>query len=217
MDEEHAIFVIGKRMSALRNSGEDLSEERIQVGGSWVLPDELADEYDKHYPPGPRRHKQATDRIFEYSMVPSRDCRGELMGLYIKHEGRAIDVLEKAAVLPCNFHGALSERTRTSKCNRYDVIQGRSNTFVIDKLEEKISVAKAQFRVDDTTFCEETPIAGSTTLLLDDSKSDFICSVSFPFFSFEKFWPAWNGYVEFRKRQIAELRITEQGVPPNDR
>lgn len=44
MDEEPAMFVIGKQLSKLRNSGEDLAEELIKVGNSWVSPTELADE-----------------------------------------------------------------------------------------------------------------------------------------------------------------------------
>lgn len=206
MDEEHAIFVIGKQLSALRNSGEDLSEELIKVGNSWVSPTELADEYDKHFPPGPRRHKQVTDRVFEYQKVPSLDCRGELMGLYIKHQDRSFDVLEKAEVFPCNYNQDLDTKIWTSKCNRYDVIEGTLYRFVIDKLEEKISVAKARFRVDDMTFCEETPIAGNERLSISDEKSDQSCCTYFPFFAFNQFWSAWNGYVELRRQQISELR-----------
>lgn len=206
MDEEHAIFVVGKQLSALRNSGEDLSLEHILVGNSWVLPDELADEYDKHFPPGPRRHKQVTDRVFEYSQVPSRDCRGELMGLYIKFGDRSIDVLEKAEVFPCHQRNAIKDHIITSKCNRYDIIRGRENTFVIDKLGELISIARAKYRVDNTTFCEETPIAGCQSLSITDSNSFCICSVHFPFLPFDKFWAKWEGYVKYRKQQIAELR-----------
>lgn len=205
MDEEHAIFVIGKQFSALRNSGEDLSDELVKVGNSWVSPTELADEFDKHFPPGPRKHKIVTDRVFVYERVPSRDCRGELMGLYIRHQDRSFDVLEKAEVFPCNCCYEIETKIWTSKCNRYDVIEGRIYTFVIDKLEEKISVAKARFRVDDMTFCEETPIAGNERLSISDEKSDQSCSISFPFFAFEQFWSAWNGYVELRRQQIAEL------------
>ncbi len=209
MDEEQAIFIIGKQLSALRNSGEDLSEELIKVGNSWISPNELADEYDKHFPPGPRRHKQVTDRVFEYSVVPSRDCRGELMGLYIQYQGQSFDVLEKAEVFPCNGREDVKTQIWTSKCNRYDVIEGRLYTFVIDKLEEKISMAKASFRVDDMTFCEEIPIAGKDRLWISDEKSDHSCRVYFPFFTFDKFWPAWNGYVELRKKQIDELRVQD--------
>ena len=209
MDEEHAIFVIGKRLSGIHNSGEDLSTERIRVGDSYVLPSELADEYDKHFPPGPRRHKQVTNRVYTYSLVPSRDCRGELMGLYIQDEDRTIDVLQHAEVLPCNFQGVVSERVTTSRCNRYDVIHGDSNVFVIDKLEEKLSVAKIHFRVDDTTFCEETPIAGDSVVGIYDADSRLICPVSFPFLAFDTFWKSWEGYVKYRKQQIKELQNTE--------
>jgi hypothetical protein len=210
MDEEEAIFVIGKRLSAVRNSGEDLSEERIQVGESWILPDELADEYDKHYPPPPRRHKKVTDRVFEYSMVPSRDCRGELMGLYINHEGRKIQVLEKTEILPCNHHGDVSEIIRTSKCNRYDVITGRHFTFAVDKVEESLSVLRARYRIDDTTFCDETPIIGREQEYLE-SVDGIIGCTNFPFIPFPRFWNVWNGYVALRKSQITELRTEQVG------
>lgn len=206
MDEEHAIFVIGKQLSALRNSGENLSEDLVQVGNSWISPTELADEYDRHFPPGQRKHKQVTDRIFEYKNVPSRDCRGELMGLYMSHQGRSFDVLEKAEVFPCNDNQSIETKIWTSRCNRYDVIEGRLYTFVIDKLEEKISVAKAEFRVDDLTFCEEKPIAGRERVRIGGDKSGQSCVTDFPFFTFDKFRAAWKGYVELRKQQIAELR-----------
>lgn len=160
MNEEEAIFVMGKALSKLRNSGEDLSTEQVLVGKSWVLPDELADEYDKHFPPGPRRHKQVTDKVFTYEMVAVHECRGERVGLNIHHLGRRIDVLEKAEVFHYNHH-SYREKIKTSKCNRYDVIDGDGFGFVIDKVEESISVIKAHFRIDNLTFCTETPIAGN--------------------------------------------------------
>jgi len=206
MNEEEAIFVTGKRLSELRNSGEDLPLDPIRVGNSLVLSDELADEYDKHFPPGPRRHKQVTSRIFHYSRVVSRDCRGELMGIHIVSEGRAINVLENAGIMACNCQGELRNRIKTSICNRYDVIEGDYDTFVIDKLEDLISVAKARFRVDDVTFCQETPIAGEEHVYIRDSRSHHICTVHYPFSPFAEFWSSWNGYVAFRKSQIAELR-----------
>ena len=137
------------------------------------------------------------------------------MGLYIQGEGRDINVLQHAEVLPCNFRGVVSDRVKTSRCNRYDVIQGGWNIFVIDKLEEKLSVAKMRFRVDDTTFCEETPIVGNSVVGVYDADSRLICPVSFPFLAFDTFWKSWEGYVKYRKQQIKELQNTEQGVAPN--
>ena len=206
MNEEEAVFILGKQLSELRNSGEDLSDERILVGKSWVLPSELADEYDKHFPPGPRRHKQVTDAVYHYSLVPVPDCRGELTGLHITTKGRSIDVLEKAYILHCHFRGDLSERIRTSKCNRYDVIEGISQTFVIDKVEEKISASRICYAADNVTCSQETPISGNQRVHIEGSGGWIICSVYFPFFKFADFWKALDGYIEFRKRQIAELR-----------
>ena len=205
MDEEHAIFVVGKHLSSLRNSGEDLSSDPIRVGNSDVLPDELADEYDKHYPPGPRRHKQVTDRVFEYSLVPSRDCRGEKVGLYIECDGSSISVLKHAEILPCNFSESISSRVVTSRCNRYDVVRGVSNVFVIDKLHDKISISKLLFRIDGTTFCSENPIFGECRIGIYDSNSMTICSVSFPFLPYDEFWERLDEYIVSRKEQIAEL------------
>lgn len=159
MTEEEAIFVMGKALSELRNSGEDLSTEKVLVGESWVFPDELADEYDKFFPPGPRRHKQATDK----------------------------------------------ERIKTSKRNRYDVIDGDGFIFVIDKVEESISVQTGLFRIDGGTICRETPIAGNEQRDYGDWQGA-LRGTNFPFSKFDKFWTGWNGCVELRKRQINEVR-----------
>jgi len=208
MNEEEAIFVMGKALSELRNSGEDLSTKRVRVGKSWVLPDELADAYDKHFPPGPRRHKQLTDKISIYEMVNDWDCRGEPVGLRISHCGRSIDVLKKAEVFRCN-NQAYKEKIKTSLCNRYDVIDGDWDAFIIDKVDETISMMRTRFRIDSSTFCEEVPIAGSNTTFVNGMQpwgEGCIGRSYFPFVKFDKFWTVWNGYVEFRKRQIAELR-----------
>lgn len=204
MTEEEAIFVKGKSFSELRNSGEDLPTERLLVGNSWVLPAELADEYDKHFPPGPRRHKQATDKVFIYEMVPVHECRCQLVGLTIRHLGRTFDVLEKADVFQCNHH-SYKERIKTSKCNRYDVIDGDGFSFVIDKVEESMSVQSGYFRTDDGNICHETTIAGNEQRSYEDWQGAQR-GTHFPFVKFDRFWTVWNGYVEFRKRQIAELR-----------
>lgn len=211
MTEEEAIFVMGKALSELRNSGEDLSTEKVLVGKSWVFPDELADEYDKLFPPGPRRHKQATDKVFIYEMVNVWDCRGEPVGLKISHLGRAINVLEKAEVFWCN-NQTYKEKIKTSICNRYDVIDGDCDAFIIDKVDETISMMRTRFRIDDGTFCGETPIAGNGRLYVDGIQPYGVGCIGrsyFPFVKFDKFWTVWNGYVEFRKRQINELRNIE--------
>jgi hypothetical protein len=208
MTEEEAVFVMGKALSELRNSGEDLSTKRVRVGKSWVLPDELADAYDKHFPPGPRRHKQLTDKIFTYEMVNDWDCRGEPVGLRISHLGRSIDVLEKAEVFRCN-NRAYKEKIKTSLCNRYDVIDGDWDAFIIDKVDETISMMRTRFRIDGVTFCEETLIAGNGRVYVEGMQPYGVGCIGrsyFPFVKFDKFWTVWNGYVEFRKRQIAELR-----------
>lgn len=72
MTEEEAVFTLGKRFSELRTQGYDLSSDGVRVGASVVLPEELADEYDRHFPPGPRQHRQDTDRKFHYELVPLR-------------------------------------------------------------------------------------------------------------------------------------------------
>jgi hypothetical protein len=199
MDEEEAVFVVGKALSELRNSGEDLSTERIRVGSSWVLPEELADEYEKHFPPGPRRAKQITDKVFTYEMVDVWECRGQAVGLKIQHLDRSFDVLESAEIFRCSNSNYQSQIS-TSPCDRFDIIKGDRNRFIIDKLQETISISYAVFRVDGTTFCEEMPIAGQGIHGIDHARTYF------PFVPFDRFWKVWNGYVEFRKRQIAELR-----------
>jgi len=214
MNEEAAIFDLGKRLSELRNSGEDLSDERVLVGNSWVLPDELADEYEKHFPPGPRRYKQATTRKFQYEMVMDGDCRGELVGLKIAFQGRSIHILEKAAIISCSDRGPL-KIIKSSRCNRYDVIFGANDTFVIDKIDETMSIARGTFLVDSKTCCNETPIAGMNRQYIVGASDIPLCTTYFPFVPFDRFWPTWYGYIEFRKRQINELRNTEQAVSPN--
>jgi len=202
MDEEEAIFVVGKALSELRNSGENLSSEKVLVGNSWVLPEELADEYDKHFPPGPRRVKQLTDKVFAYEMVDKWECRGQAVGLKIHHLDRSFDVLENAEIFRCDNSNYQSQIS-TSSCNRFDIIKGDRNRFIIDKLQETISISYAVFRVDGTTFCEEMPIAGRGPHGIDYVRTYF------PFVPFDRFWKVWSGYVEFRKRQIAELRNLE--------
>lgn len=202
----------GRDFSRLRNSGEDLPTEPVKVGNSWVTPTELADEYDKHFPPGPRRTKQVTDKIFHYEMVMPRDCRGELVGLNISCRDRTFDILEQAEIFHCH-DPRYREKIRTSLCNRYDVIKGDGCGFIIDKQEESISVSRARFRVDAETFCEEAPIAGNHSLTVEDRQhGDYGQTVQigrtyFPFIKFDLFQGVWDGYVRLRTSQIEEIRV----------
>jgi negative regulator of replication initiation len=102
----------------------------------------------------------------------------------------------------------------TTKCNRFDVITGWNFTFAVDKVEESLSVLRARYRIDDTTFCDETPIIGTQRQYFETVEK-VLGSTHFPFVPFAKFWDTWNGYVSLRKSQIAELRSTEQDVTPN--
>lgn len=217
MTEEEAVFTMGKRFSELRNRGEDLPTERLLVGSSMVVPQDLADEYDRHFPPGPRRHKQDTDRRFRYGLVPLCEFRmgAYTHGLSICYFGREFTVLKNFEVFGPISAKELVDRVQSSKSNRYDIIRGDGFTFAIDKVEETISVIRAAFRVDDMTFCHESPIAGRDSVYIEGSQSEPIGTSHFPFVPFDRFWQVWNGYVAFRKLQIAELRDSEQIVDAN--
>lgn len=54
MTEEEAVFVLGKQLSELRQSGKPMPPAKVRVGYSLVSPAELADEYEKHFPPVPK-------------------------------------------------------------------------------------------------------------------------------------------------------------------
>ena len=219
MTEEEAVFTMGKHFSQLRNRGEELPAEPLLVGSSMVSPNDLADEYDRHFPPGPRSHKQDTDRKYTYGLVPICEFRmgAYTHGLSICYFGREFTVLKDFEVFGPISPNELADRVQSSKSNRYDIIRGDGFTFAIDKVKETISVIRATFRVDDVTHCHESPIAGKGHVYIEGSQSEPIGTSYFPFVPFDRFWDVWNGYVSFRKLQIAEIRNSEQAVAPNDR
>lgn len=207
MQEKDAVFVIGKRFSVLRNSGEDLPVEHVRVGNSMVLIEELADEYDKHFPPGPRRVKQETNRVLQYELTFIRGgdhCSTE-HGLRFSIEGRPINVLESHTIFLAYQVGNFLELISTNNSNRFDTIAGHDMTLVIDKLEEKLSVKRARFEVGHT-FCDENPISGKVATCINrEPWGACLDLVYFPFVPFADFWRTWNAYVECRKRQVCEL------------
>ena len=213
MTEEEAVFNLGKRFSMLRNRWEDLPIENIRVGRSLVSSEELANEYDKHYPPGPPQPKRVTERKFDYELVYLGEIRmgAAISGLIIRHGSHEWDVLKTTDVFFCAGPETLKTMIETTKCNRFDVITGWNFTFAVDKVEESLSVLRARYRIDDTTFCDETPIIGTQRQYLETIEK-VLGSTHFPFVPFAKFWDAWNGYVSLRKSQIAELRSTEQAA-----
>jgi hypothetical protein len=216
MNEEQAVFDLGKRFSMLRNCGEDLPSELVRVGRSLIRPEELADEYDKHHPPGPAQPKRLTERKFDYELVYLGEIRmgAAISGLIIRHGQREWDVLKTSDVFLGAGQRILPAMIETTKCNRFDVIRGWNFTFVVDKVEESLSVLRARYRIDDTTFCDETPIIGAHDQYLE-GVDKLYGTTHFPFVPFAKFWQVWNGYVSLRKRQINELRGTEQAAPSN--
>jgi hypothetical protein len=214
MTEEEAIFTLGKRFSMLRNRGEDMPLDRIEVGNSMVRPEELADEYDRHFPPGPPTPKRDTERRFDYELVYLGEIRmgASISGLLIRHGDNQWDTLKTTDVFFCASQHTLRERIETTKCNRFDVITGWNYTFVVDKVAESLSVVRARYRVDDTTFCDETPIFGAQRQYLETIEK-VLGTAYFPFIPFDRFWQVWDEYVALRKQQISELRSTEQAVP----
>lgn len=54
MTEEEAVFVLGKELSGLRQAGKPMRTAKVRVGSSFVSPAELADEYEKYFPPAPK-------------------------------------------------------------------------------------------------------------------------------------------------------------------
>lgn len=220
MNEEEAVFRLGKRFSKLRNDGYDLPDEPVTVGECMVSPEELADEYDRHVPPGPPWASPEADRRFDYSLHYLGEYRmgAPEFGLSILFQDRNIDVLKEFRLFFCITHDEFRTRIRTNRSNRFDVIRGDQWTFVIDKVAETISVARAKFRIDGSTFCDEIPIAGLEHVYVEDERHSPIASTHFPFVSFDRFWDVWNDYVSFRKRQIEEawrefgpLRLPEKG------
>lgn len=210
MTEEEAVLRLGKRFSMLRNQGDELPTEKVLVGHSMVLPEELADEYDKHFPPGPPRPKRMTERQFDYELIPLGEIRmgADVAGLVIRHGDREWDVLKSTDVFFCVHPQSFRTLIETTKCNRFDVITGWQFTFVVDKVDESLSVLRARYRIDSVTFCDETPILGTQSQPLETADKA-LGTVHFPFVPFERFWPAWERYVTLRTRQIAELRDIE--------
>lgn len=213
MTEEEAVFNLGKRFSMLRNRGENLPIEKIRVGHSLVSPEELADEYDKHHPPGPPQPKRVTERKFDYELVYLGEIRmgASVSGLIIRHGNHEWDVLKNTDVFFCVGPGNLETKIEATKCNRFDIITGWHFTLVVDKVEESLSVLRAHYRIDNTTFCDETPIIGAHNQYLECVDKHY-GATHFPFVPFAKFWEVWNNYVFLRKRQINELRDTEPGA-----
>lgn len=72
MTEEEAVFVLGKHLSELRQAGKPMGITRVWVGSSFVSPAELADEYEKHFPPVPKIEppSEAEIRRARYRALP---------------------------------------------------------------------------------------------------------------------------------------------------
>lgn len=208
MNEEDAVFRLGKELSKLRNEGYDLPTDSVVVGNSKVPPEELADEYDRHFPPGPRKIRQDTDRVFEYDRHYLYEYRmgAPVFGLSIRCGDREFTMLKECELFRCISPDELKNRIKTSKTNRFDVILGDDFTFVIDKVHETISVARANYRIDGGTFCNETPIAGLEVAYIEEQHYSPLASTHFPFIPFDRFWDVWKGYVAFRKSQIEEAQ-----------
>ena len=208
MKEVLAVFTHGKRFSLMRSRGEELPVERIQVGDSMMLPEKLADEWDRIYPPGLETPKRATERRFDYELVYLEEIRmgASVDGLIIRFEDKEWDVLKSTEVFFCGNPQRLKESIVTTKCNRFDVIKGWLFTFVVDKMGESLSVARARYRIDNTTFCDETPIYGNERQYLECASGEVLGSTYFPFVPFDRFWQVWEEYVALRKEQIAVMR-----------
>lgn len=208
MNEEDAVFRVGKEFSKLQNDGYDLPADPVAVGNSMVPPEELPDEYDRHFPPGPRKVRQDTNRMFEYERHYLYEYRmgAPVFGLSIHFGDREFTVLKECELFRCISPDEFKTRIKTSKTNRFDVIRGDDFTFVIDKINETISVAHAKYRIDGSTFCRETPIAGLEHAYIEEQHYSPLASTHFPFVPFDRFWEVWNGYVAFRKSQIEEAR-----------
>lgn len=208
MNEEEAVFRLGKELSKLRNDGHDLPTDPVAVGDSMVPPVELADEYDRHFPPGPRKVRQDTDRVFEYERHYLYEYRmgAPVFGLSIRFGDREFTVLKDCELFRCISPDEFKTRIKTSKTNRFDVIRGDNWTFVIDKINETISVAHANYRIDGSSFCNETPITGLEVAYIEEKHHSPLASTHFPFVPFDRFWDFWKGYVAFRKSQIEEAR-----------
>ena len=210
MNEEETVFHLGKQFSKLRNDGHDLPIDPVRVGDSMVLPEELADEYDQHFPPGPRKNRRDTDRQFRYELNYLGEFRmGAVQyGLSIHFYDREFGILKNLVLFRCISTEEFKTRIRSSKSNRFDVIRGDNWTFVIDKINETISVARANYRINSSTFCDENPIAGLERVYIEEANHSPLASTSFPFVPFDRFWDVWNGYVAFRTSQIEEIRNT---------
>lgn len=208
MNEEEAVFRLGKEFSKLRNDGYDLPTDPVAVGNSMVPPVELADEYDRHFPPGPRKIRQDTDRVFEYERhyLYEFGMGASVYGLSIRFRDREFSVLKECELFRCISHDELITRIKTSKTNRFDVIRGDDLTFVIDKINETISVARARYPIDSGTIYDETPIAGLEVAYIEEDHYSPLATTNFPFVPFDRFWEIWKGYVAFRKSQIEEAR-----------
>lgn len=208
MNEEDAVFRLGKEFSKFRNDGYDLPGDPVAVGNSMVRPEELADEYDRHFPPGPRKVRQDTDRVFEYERHYLGEWRmgAPVYGLSIRCGDREFTVLKECQLFRSIPTDDFNNLIKTSKTNRFDVIRGDDFTFVIDKINETLSVARARYRLDGSTFCDEIPIAGLERVYIEEHHYSPLASTHFPFVPFDRFWEIWNGYVAFRKSQIEEAR-----------
>ncbi len=208
MDEEEAVFGLGRHYSKLRNDGDELPEEPVPVGGSMVLPVELADEFDKHHPPGPRRDRQDTDRVFQYELNTLGEYRmgAYCYGLSIRHGDREFDFLKEREIFRDHLPGKFEDCIRTNRSNRFDVITANDLTLVIDKLEETASIARAKFRFSSSLIVDETPVAGTEDVYLESAPCTPLASVQFPFVPFDAFWEHWEKYITFRKAQLAEAQ-----------
>lgn len=219
MNEEEAVFGLGKKYSALRNHGHELPGEEVRVGGSMVTPEELADEYDRHFPPGPPTPRQDSDRTFHYETVPLYEFRmgAYAHGLVIRHGDREFDVLKKVDFLRDGSSRSLRERIRTNRSNRFDVVEGDDFTYVIDKNRESMSVLRAKYKINGFTVLDESPIAGNGSFYLEDARGVPLGNVTYPFVPFGRFWEAWSDYVTRRKAQVDELRRSVAGEEPLER
>jgi len=180
-----------------------------------VLPQTLADAYDEWFPPSPPLAR-ATERAFEYELVYRMEISmgASAYGLTIRDGDCEWNVLKDIDVFIAVSKDDLPSVIESTKYNRYEVIHGWMFTFVIDKLRESMSVRRARYRIDDTTFCEEIPIYGRHSVYLEPT-GKVLGSTHFPFVPFNQFWSVWADYVNLRKRQIDEIRNAEQDVTPN--